>query len=239
MVLLVDADSLIFASCYRSKSDNSGSESIHYENIEDSIVKFDEQFMKIVNDLEEKYEIDRIITFNGSKGNFRKQIAKDYKANRKTKALPPLLNDMHDYVKKNYNSIYTYGIETDDLVAKYWYTISNEIGRENVMIVSLDKDYKQFPALIYNYHFKHKIILNISKEQALYNFYEQMICGDTADNVQFFKGKGPAFSRKYFKDCKTKYQFTKQLYLLFKKKYKSKAREKYIQCYTLLKLKEK
>ena len=76
MVLLVDADSLIFASCYRSKSDNSGDESIHYENIEDSIVKFDEQFMKIVNDLEEKYEIDRIITFNGSKGNFRKQFCR-------------------------------------------------------------------------------------------------------------------------------------------------------------------
>ena len=239
MILLIDADSLIFASCYRAKSDNSGLQSIFYENIEDSIVKFDEQYMKIVNDLEDKYDIQKIITFNGSKGNFRKQITKTYKANRKLKALPPLLNDMHIYVKENYNSIYGYGIETDDLVAKYWYTLTNEVGKENVIIVSLDKDYKQFPAIIYNYHFKHKTILNISNYEALYNFYEQMICGDQADNVQFFRGKGPAFAKKYYKDCKTKYQFTKQLYLLFKKKYKSKAREKYIECYNLLKLREK
>ena len=213
MILLIDADSLIFASCYRAKSDNTGLQSIFYEDIEDSIVKFDEQYMKIVNDLEDKYNIQKIITFNGSKGNFRKQITKTYKANRKLKALPPLLNDMHKYVKENYNSIFGYGIETDDLVAKYWYTLTNEVGKENVIIVSLDKDYKQFPALIYNYHFKHKI--------------------------KFFKGKGPAFAKKYYKDCKTKYQFTKQLYLLFKGKYKSKAREKYIECYNLLKLREK
>ena len=203
MILLIDADSLIFCQLFIGlRSDNSGLQSVFYENIEDSIVKFDEQYMKIVNDLEDKYDIQKIITFNGSKGNFRKQITKNYKANRKLKKLPPLLNDMHEYVKENYNSIYGYGIETDDLVAKYWRAITNDVGKENVIIVSLDKDYKQFAALIYNYHFKHRKILNISEQEALYNLYEQMICGDQADNVQYFKGKGPAFAKKYYKDCK-------------------------------------
>lgn len=195
--------------------------------------------MKIVNDLEEHFEIDEIITFNGCKGNFRKQITKKYKANRKKQDLPPLLHEMHDYVKKNYNSIYGFGIETDDLVAKYWYEISNSIGREEVMIVSIDKDYKQFPCLMYDYHYKHKQIIDISEEEALYNFYEQMIVGDTADNVNYFKGKGKAFAKKYYKDCKTKYQYTKQLYNLFKKEYKGKARQNYVECYNLLKLRER
>ena len=52
MILLIDADSLIFASCYRSKND------VNYEiypdnfytNIKDSINKFDEQYMKIINE---------------------------------------------------------------------------------------------------------------------------------------------------------------------------------------------
>ena len=230
MILLIDADSLVFASCY------SGNEAKYFTKIEDAMVKFDEQLMGIVNRLEEDFNIENVITFNGCKGNFRKKISLTYKANRKKQELPPLLHQMHQYVKQTYDSIYGYGLETDDLVAKYWKILSEEKGRDNVMIVSLDKDYKQFPALIYNYHYKHKCIYDISEETALYNFYEQMIAGDSADNVNFFKGKGKKFCENYYKGCKTKYQYTKKLFKLFQQKYKSKAREKYIECYNLLKL---
>ena len=234
MILLFDADSLVFASCY--KINKKEDEEPFFTDIKDSIAKFDEQFMKIVNDLEEKFEIEKVITFNGCKGNFRKKITKDYKANRKKQILPPLLHPMHDYVKKTYESKYAFGIETDDMVARYWFTLSNQFGRDNVMIISIDKDYKQFPALIYNYHYKHKTILNITEEEALYNFYEQMIVGDVADNVNYFKGKGVKYAQNYFKDCKTKYQYTKKMYELFKQEYKGKAKLKYIECFNLLKL---
>jgi 5'-3' exonuclease len=233
MILLVDADSLIFASCYSNDK-----QAQFYEDIEDAINKFDQQFMKIVNDLEDRFEIEKVITFNGSKGNFRKKITPVYKANRKKQDLPPLLHNMHEYVKKQYNSVYGYGLETDDLVSKYWFTLSKEIGRENVMIVSIDKDYKQFPALIYNYHYNHREIIDVTPKEAMFNFYSQCIIGDSADNVQFFKGKGIKFAEKYYKGCETKYQYTRRLYELFKEKYKSKARQKYVECYNLLKLRE-
>ena len=232
MILLIDANSLIFASCYRKRE--TPEDEKYYTDIVDSRNKFDQQFMSIVNHLEEKYTIDKVLTFSGSKGNFRKLLVKKYKANRKNQELPPLLNEMHLFVKQQYDSIFGYGVETDDMVARYWYKLSKEFGRNEVMIVSIDKDYKQFPCLMYNYHYQHKEILDISEEQALYNFYEQMIMGDTADNVNYFKGKGKRFSEKYFVDCETKYQYTRKLYELFKEKYKSKAREKYIEC--LLKL---
>ena len=234
MILLIDADSLVFASCCRSK--NLPDELPYYTKIEDSINKFDEQFQKIVNDLEQEYDIEKVISFNGCKGNFRKKITTNYKANRKNQPLPPLLHDMHQYVKDTYESKYGYGIETDDMVARYWYTLSNEFGRDNVMIVSIDKDYKQFACLMYNYHYKHRVVLDISEDEALYNFYEQMIMGDTADNVNYFRGKGKKFAENYYKDCHTKYQYTKKLYELFKQQYKSKAKLKYIECYNLLKL---
>ena len=234
MILLVDADSLIFASCYRKRE--TPDDELYYTNIEDSRAKFDEQFMSIVNHLEEKYPIDKILTFSGSKGNFRKLITPKYKANRKKQELPPLLDEMHQFVKDHYDSIWGYGIETDDMVARYWKQISDDIGRDEVMIVSIDKDYKQFPCLMYNYHYKHKVILDISEEEAMYNFYEQCIVGDTADNVNYFKGKGKKFAEKHFKDCTTKYQYTRKLYELFKQEYKGKARQKYTECYHLLKL---
>tara|TARA_R110002167_G_scaffold80618_3_gene221537 strand:+ start:4446 stop:5159 length:714 start_codon:yes stop_codon:yes gene_type:complete len=234
MILLIDADSLIFASCYR-KRENPEDEK-YYTEIADARNKFDSQFMEIVNRLEEIYTIDKVITFSGSKGNFRKLLSKTYKANRKKNELPPLLNEMHQFVKDQYDSIVGYGVETDDMVARYWYKLSEQFGRDEVCIVSIDKDYKQFPCLMYNYHYKHKEILDISEDDALYNFYEQMIMGDTADNVNFFKGKGRKFAEKYFLECKTKYQYTRKLYELFKQEYKGKAKEKYSECYNLLKL---
>ena len=234
MILLVDADSLIFASCYRKRE--TPDDELYYTNIEDSRAKFDEQFMSIVNHLEEKYPIDKILTFSGSKGNFRKLITPKYKANRKKQELPPLLDEMHQFVKDHYDSIWGYGIETDDMVARYWKQISDDIGRDEVMIVSIDKDYKQFPCLMYNYHYKHKEILDITEEEAMYNFYEQCIVGDNADNVNYFKGKGKKYAEKHFKDCTTKYQYTRKLYELFKQEYKGKARQKFVECYHLLKL---
>jgi 5'-3' exonuclease len=235
MILLFDADSLIFASCYKRKEHEDDEQ--YYTNINDSIHKFDEGFMKIINDLEEKYEIEKVLVFSGSKGNFRKYISPKYKANRNYNNLPPLLNEMHEFVKEQYNSIWGYGCETDDVVAKYWFELSNEIGRNNVIIVSIDKDYKQFPCLMYNYHAKHKVIYDISEEEAMYNFYEQMIIGDTADNVNYCKGYGKKYAEKYLVDCKSKYQYTKKIFELFKIIYKGKARQKYVECWNLLKLK--
>jgi len=234
MILLIDADSLIFASCYRKR--DLPDDSPYHEDIKFASAKFDESLMRIVNDLEEIYEIDKVLIFSGSKGNFRKLITNRYKANRKKNKLPPLLNDMHNWVKQNHNAIYGYGVETDDMVARYWYDLSKEFGRDEVMIVSIDKDYKQFPCLMYNYHYKHKVVYDITEEEAMYNFYEQMIIGDTADNVNYFKGKGRKFAENYLQDCYTKYQYTKRLYQLFMEAYKGKARERYIECYNLLKL---
>jgi len=234
MILLFDADSLIFASCLKKQEEFETDK--YYTDINLSIHKFDEGFMSIINHLEEIYEIEQVLVFSGSKGNFRKYISKKYKANR-IGELPPLLNEMHQFVKDNYDSIVGYGVETDDMVARYWFNLSNEYGRDNVMIISLDKDYKQFPALIYNYHFKHKCIYDISEEQAMYNFYEQMIIGDGADNVQYCKGYGKKYAEKLFKDCNSQYKYTKKVYELFKKIHKGKARQRYIECWNLLKLK--
>ena len=234
MILLVDADSLIFASCYRKRE--TPEDEPFLSEISEARNKFDNSYMRIVNHLENLYNIDKVITFSGARGNFRKLITGKYKLNRAKTALPTLLGEMHNYVREQYDSIVGYGVETDDMVARYWHQISEDIGRDEVMIVSIDKDYRQFPALIYNYHYKHREVLDISVEQARFNFYAQFITGDTADNVQYFKGKGIKFAERYFAGCETQYQYTRKLYKLFKEKYKGKARIKFTECYHLLKL---
>ena len=232
MILLIDADSLVFSSCYTTRSK-------YFTDINLAIAKFEEVFHSILNNIEETHIIAEYKVFNNAKGNFRKLITPVYKANRSDVERPPLLEEMHDYVTTQYNSVNACGVETDDVVARYWYEISSVVGRESVMIVTLDKDYKQFPCLYYNYHHQHSKVIQISESEARYNFYEQMIAGDTADNVNYFPGKGVKFAQKYFADCETDFQYRKKFFILFKKKYKSKAKEKYAECYNLLKLRTK
>jgi hypothetical protein len=70
----------------------------------------------------------------------------------------------------------------------------------------------------------------------MYNFYEQMIIGDGADNVQYCKGYGKKYAEKLLVHCDSRYKYTKRVYELFKKIHKGKARQRYIECYNLLKL---
>jgi 5'-3' exonuclease len=235
MILLVDADSLVWSSCYRQRE--TAEDSPFFDTLEEAAVKFDDHLMRIINQIEEIHPVDLVTLFNNSKGNFRKHLSADYKANRKNANIPPLLGQLHDYVTKEYDSKSYPGVETDDVVAKAWFDACKEVGRDGVMIVSIDKDYKQFPCLMYNYHIKHQCVHDITEEEAMYNFYEQMIVGDTADNVNYCKGYGKKFAEKHLVDCVNKYQYTKKVYELFKKIHKSKAHFKYIQCYNLLKLK--
>jgi len=225
MVALFDADSLVWASSYGVE-----------EDINLAIEKYNDSFTNIIYDLNEIYDISEVITFNNSKGNFRKILDTNYKSNRKSSGIPSVLTELHDYVTESYNSVSKYSLETDDLVANYWKNIAEEDGRDNVIIVSIDKDYKQLPALIYNYHYKHRCVYDIEPLEALYNFYEQMIIGDSIDNVNYCKGYGKKYAEKLLKDCTSHYQFTKKVYELFKIIYKQKAKLKYIQCYNLLKL---
>ena len=217
MILLFDIDSLLYSSCY------------NVDSPEEAMFKFDENFQKIVNDLEEFYEIEEVIPFGLSRNNFRKYITKTYKANR-SKEKPQYFDVLCKYVKAYYEPEIANGMETDDLVAIY----REKIGEENCIIVSIDKDYLQFPGKVYNY--KSRNFITLSKQDALYNFYEQMIVGDQADNVNFCRGYGKAYARKLFEGVSTEFGYRKKVLGLFKEIYRSKARERFIQCYHLLKL---
>ena len=137
MTVLFDADSLVWASCFKAKDD-----------LEQAKVEYDNSFDNILLSLYGHYDIDTVITFNNSSGNFRKLLDNKYKANRKGSELPLILRELHNYVTEKYNGIKTCGVETDDLVARYWKHITQKDCRDNVIILALDKDYMQLPALI-------------------------------------------------------------------------------------------
>jgi hypothetical protein len=214
MILLFDIDSLLYSSC------------CNVEEFEDAVFKFSEIYHYTINKIEETYDVEDCIPFGLCKGNYRYAVDPNYKGNRKGDK-PEYYHELSQYISKEFNVKSADGCETDDLVVKYHEMIDDSI------IVSIDKDYLQCEGTIYNY-IKEEFH-QITKEEALYNFYKQMITGDSGDNVNYLKGYGKRWVEKNM-PITNEFGYMRIVLSLFKKLYGNKGREKYIKQYLLLKL---
>jgi 5'-3' exonuclease len=236
MKVIFDADSLIYASCFKKKDDREFPEDLFETDVNVAFNKFEVSFERLLDFLEEQVNVDEVVFCNGSKNNFRKDISATYKLNR-TQKRPEILPLLHDMVKLEYNSIYGDGVETDDVVATLWAEEVEKNGIDSVVIMSLDKDYKQFPCWFYDYNYKKRELVKISEQEANENFYSQMIVGDSADNIKVCKGYGKVYAEKLFKDAKNKYSLMNRTYRLYKQVYGDDAKAMFNQAKSLLTLK--
>ena len=236
MKLIFDADSLIYASCFKRKEDRLDKEDLFETDVDVAFKKFNNTLQGYLDFLKEQVVINEMVFCNGSRNNFRNQITSTYKANRTAKR-PDILGALHNLVKFNYDSVWGDGVETDDVVATLWAEEVKNNGVDSVIIMSIDKDYKQFPCWFYDYNYKKRELIKISESEALNNFYSQMIVGDSADNIKVCKGYGKAYALKLFKSSKSEFSLISQTYRLYKQVYGDEARAMFEQSKSLLKLK--
>tara|TARA_R110000850_G_scaffold25917_2_gene74654 strand:- start:3175 stop:3915 length:741 start_codon:yes stop_codon:yes gene_type:complete len=236
MKVIFDADSLIYASCFTSAKDRKGKEDLFETDVVVAFDKFTLSFGKLIDYLNDIVQVDDVVFCNGSKNNFRNNITDTYKANR-TANRPPILGELHDIVKLSYSSVYGDGVETDDVVATLWAKEVEKNGIDSVIIMSLDKDYKQFPCWFFDYHYKRRELTKITQEEADNNFYSQMIIGDTADNINYCKGFGKAYVTKTFKGANNEYSLLNRTYRLYKQIHGDDAKKLFNEAKSLLKLK--
>lgn len=239
MVLLLDADSMAFASCY-----------VDGEEIDDldiAFEKFEESFRWLLQDMEDRcgYVFDDTIVFIGNHGNFRKVIFPEYKANRKKSKYPDILQDLKLKVAEEYNGIISVGFESDDSIASTWNMFKDMYGRNHVVIASIDKDIRQLPCLFYDYYFhkdeeknaERKRLYDISEEEGDRNFWKQMLTGDSTDNVSGVKGIGDKRADKVLDGLKTNFSMMIRVYRKYREVYgEFKGRRNFATCYHLLRL---
>jgi hypothetical protein len=111
------------------------------------------------------------------------------------------------FVFENEFSFYDSRIEADDLIA----IRAEQLGMDNCIIVSPDKDLNTIPGLHFDYNRKpskevdeygNRIqnpmrgMYEISIQEAEYNFYIQMLTGDKADDIEGLAGIGPVKAAK-------------------------------------------
>lgn len=239
MILLLDADSMAFSSCYLD-----GEELI---DIEVALDKYKESFSNLLQDIEEKQGIvfDTCYTFIGNYGNFRKTIDPNYKANRKKSNYPAILQDLKIRIAEEYDGLIGIGYESDDVVASSWNLFKDLYGRDKVVIATIDKDLKQLPCLYWDYYYSsneeknnaRERYIDISEEEANRYFWTQMITGDSSDNIKGVKGMGKVAAEKLLKPLTSNNAMMMAVYRNYRRVYgELRGRKEFIKNHYLLKL---
>ena len=125
--------------------------------------------------------------------NFRERIATilPYKGNREGSEKPYHFNLIREWLLDKPYTIVSEDEEADDVISKAM--IQGHIG------ASPDKDLDNTPGTHYN--FRKGITYEVSEEDAMKNFYKQMMTGDKADNIPGIRGFGPVRTDSLFENC--------------------------------------
>jgi len=127
--------------------------------------------------------------------NFRYGLYPDYKANRRDQVKPRFLEAVREYLVRDHGARIADGYEADDSIGigltKY--------GSDQCTICSIDKDLLQLPG--YHYNFVRKEFRSISRSAGIRNFYEQLLVGDSTDNIRGCPGIGKAKAPRLLDGC--------------------------------------
>ena len=132
---------------------------------------------------------DNILHAVKGKGNFRNDLAKDYKGNRKELEddLKTALNYGHEYMRDHHSAHQADGMEADDLVS-IWAYEAMEAGQD-YYIAGIDKDLLQIPGDHYN--FVKSTHVHMDYHAAHLSLMLQCLTGDSTDNIPGIRGIGP------------------------------------------------
>jgi DNA polymerase-1 len=156
---------------------------------------------ELLDQLLEKTQATEYKAFLSGKGNFRKTIYPEYKAQRSS-VKPIHLQDLREFACSNLGAEVT----EDDLEADDYLGIFQT---DNTVIVSLDKDLLQIPGKHYRWGIstskwvKEEEYITQTELEGSRLLYEQCLKGDTSDNVKGVKGIGEKGAKKLLAECKT------------------------------------
>lgn len=212
MTALIDLDSLIYSSVYRIVSFSQMREALSLygkesakqwvleEVYNEGINRLENELLRTQSHLQSIFKKD-ITSFElyitTCSKSFRKELSKSYKSKRKPNKYVTLIREHY----RHNGAFSSETLEADDLIANRAY----ELGIDNCIVVSIDKDLKQIGGYYWSYYkqnsrdmygnlvcndygivekeYKQKQVEFIDKEQAYLFFYSQMLIGDSVDNI--------------------------------------------------------
>jgi 5'-3' exonuclease len=126
------------------------------------------------------------------KNNFRRVIDTAYKANRKDKELPIYLDSCRELLVHRWGARIVDGMEADDAMG----IEQCQSPHNDTVICSLDKDMLMIPGEHYNW--RKEIYTQV--DNGFPHFFQQLLIGDTSDNVKGIYGLGPVKAKRLIPD---------------------------------------
>jgi len=215
MLALIDADIVAFR-CAASAEN---------EPREIALLRADNSMREILK----ACDSDEYKAFLSGANNFRYSLYPDYKGNRKGKPEPRHRDAVKEFLVKEWSAIVTDGCEADDMLGveqslinsvNHSMMLSGKQVNDPSVICTIDKDLRQVPGHHYNWvKDEHS---HVEKQQAMFNFYSQLVLGDKADNIPGFDLKMrpeiPKFLMHVFDDlnnCETELEMFTRVWDLY------------------------
>ncbi len=225
LTIVVDADSLIYRVSFSQEK-----QGVLMGSKEDAINQLEE----LIADIQQRCGSTNLEFHLTSGKNFRYDVAKTvpYKGNRKDMEKPRLYKDVLKYMIKTLKAEVHEGLEADD----YMRIRFNQLGRSNCIIVAVDKDILQIPALIYNY--TKGVFSNVSEIEGFRNLYTQFLVGDTSDNIIGIRGVGKVKAEKALAECKSEMDMHKVVMKYYDEEFGDGADDRFMENLQLLWLRD-
>jgi len=168
----------------------------------------------IENIIDNHEDVDEVVvwlTAPDVKKNFRYSISEDYKANRKDFEKPYHYETVRDHLIREWGAkISREGWEADDeLSAAGWHHYKCGKATEPVYLCSIDKDLDTVPGLHYRWptHNKEGANYFLSEDQAVHNYWVQVLTGDNADNIKGLHRVGEKRAGSFLSSCKSELDY--------------------------------
>jgi 5'-3' exonuclease len=182
----IDADSIIYRIAVTS----------------DSVAQAKKYYDKAIEDIVWDTASDEGVVAVKGVGNFRFQVAEDYKGQRGTSKVDPNVIKIRKAVTEYAWSLGHFksdNCEADDVVS-IWAQEAMEASVHYV-IAHIDKDIDMVEG--WHYNFTKKKLYYIDEHEGFYKMCIQMLTGDATDHIQGLKGIGPKKAEKLLADVPT------------------------------------
>jgi 5'-3' exonuclease len=184
-IAIIDGDVLLYMSIWNS------------ETLEEGKSKFKDLLDGVLNSL---FTTNYVMAIGGP-DNFRVDLFPDYKANRKKAKdnRPDWFGNLKTWAAQLEGCEETNNCEADDLV-RIWSLECDNAGINRV-VVSVDKDLDCIPGTHYNPRTKQ--IYQITEKYANRFYWQQILTGDSVDNIPGLRRVGPKKAEKLLADAGT------------------------------------
>ncbi len=173
MIALIDADIV----CYQAASMAEGKDP--FDGTPRKDISLSDAWQQVVDAVDEILagcgcDSFMMVLSPDDRSNFRKTVFPAYKANRNPKPKPTLYWPLIEKCREQLEGFSLGGMEGDDLLG-----ILHTENPDTTVIVSSDKDMLTIPGRVYNP--RHGEIVDVTLNQANYNWLTQTLTGDTTD----------------------------------------------------------